>query len=135
MRLTLAEVNGKYNGTLPPGATLLDDDDDELATPTAGPKRRTRSERFAAFNAFVDYTLSKLTNAESKVWFILFRDVKGTGIARTGEADLARRAGLSERMVRYAVKALTEKGLLTVVRRGRLNSGPSAYRVHPTGNA
>jgi DNA-binding transcriptional ArsR family regulator len=82
----------------------------------------------------VDYTLSKLTNAESKVWFILFRDVKSTGIARTGEADLARRAGLSERMVRYAVKSLTEKELVTVVRRGRLNSGPSAYRVHPTGN-
>ena len=58
--------------------------------------RRSRSGRFATLNAFVDFALSELTGAETKVWLILFRDSKAaTGTARTGQTDIARRAGLS----------------------------------------
>ena len=80
--------------------------------------------------------MAGLTGAETKVWLILFRDVKAaTGTARTGQQDIARRAGLSRRGVQVALSKLQAKGRLRVVRRGRLNTGPTAYRVHPTGTA
>jgi len=78
--------------------------------------------------------LADLSGSEAKVWLILFRDTKvATGTARTGQADIARRAGLKERAVRYALSSLEAKGMVCVVRRGRLNGGPSVYRLHPTG--
>jgi hypothetical protein len=141
-RLTLKEVNEQHGGALPPDAVFRPDDDEEPApserapAPPAKPKRRTRSERFAALNAFTDCALADLTGAEAKVWLILFRDTKAaTGTARTGQADIARRAGLSRRGVQVALDKLTAKGLVQLVRRGRLNAGPSTYRVHPTGTA
>jgi hypothetical protein len=139
-RLTLREVREQYRGILPPGAVLRPDDDEETppspsrsAKPVAKPKRRTRSERFAALNAFVDFSQRDLTGAEVRVWLTLFRDTKADGTARTGQADIARRAGLTTRAVKLAVKALQAKGLVRVARRGRLNAGPSAYVVYGTG--
>lgn len=135
-RLTLREVNEEHGGILPPDATLRPDEEPARPAPTAKPKRRSRSERFAALNSFTDFGLAGLTGAETKVWLILFRDAKAaTGTARTGQADIARRAGLSRRGVQVALDRLTAKGLVTLVRRGRLNAGPSTYRVHPTGAA
>lgn len=132
-RLTMKEVREQHNGILPPDAILRPDVDEESA-PAAKPKRRaSRSERFAVLNAFADFALAALTGAEAKVWLILFRDTKGTSTARTGQADIARRAGLSRRGVQVALGKLTAKGLVQLVRRGRLNAGPSTYRVHPTG--
>ena len=135
-RLTLKEVNDRYSGILPADAVFRPDEDEE---PTSTPpptklKRRGRSERFAMLNAFVDFGIAatNLTPAESLVWLVLFRDTKGTGTARTGQADIARRAGIDVRTVRRAVAALEAKGMLTTVRRGRLNAGPSVYRVRPT---
>lgn len=146
-RLTLREVNEQYGGMLPPDAVLRPDDDEPAATEAARaaadaarraagkPHRRTRSERFAALNAFVDMGMAGLTGAEAKVWLILFRDTKASGTARTGQADIARRAGLSRRGVQVALDKLMEKRFVALVRRGRLNAGPSTYRLHPTGNA
>lgn len=134
-RLTLREVNEEHGGILPPDATLRPDEEPARPAPPAKPKRRSgRGERFAALNAFADYALAELTGAEVKVWLLLFRDAKAaTGTARTGQADIARRAGLKPRMVRDALASLETKGTVHVVRRGRLNAGPSVYRVHPTG--
>ena len=133
-RLTLKEVNEQHGGTLPPDAVLRPDGDEEPARP-APPKRRTRSERFALLNAFADFGLAGLTGTEVKVWLILFRDTKAaTGTARTGQTDIARRAGLSRRGVQIALGKLCSKGLVTVARRGRLTAGSSTYRVHPTGD-
>jgi hypothetical protein len=138
-RLTLREVNEQHGGILPPDAVLRPDDHEETAppAPAAKPKRRSRSERFAVLNAFVDFGIADadLTPAEVLVWLVLFRDTKGDGTARTGQADIARRAGLSRRGVQKALDKLVAKGLVALVRRGRLNAGPSTYRVHPTGNA
>jgi hypothetical protein len=144
-RLTLKEVNEIHGGKLPPDAVLRGDDDDAPSPspppkpstkPTGGkPRRRGRSKRFAVLNAFTDFAMAGLTAAEVKVWLILFRDTKDTGTARTGQADIARRAGLKPRMVRYALASLEAKGMVQVVRRGRLNAGPSVYRVHPSGTA
>jgi len=137
-RLTMKEVNEQHGGALPPDSVFRPDDDERPArpAPAAKPKRRTRSERFAVLNTFADCALADLTGAEVKVWLILFRDTKAaTGTARTGQADIARRAGIDARSVRRALDSLQAKGLLQVVRRGRLNAGPSVYRVHPTGPA
>jgi len=136
-RLTMKEVNEQHGGKLPPDAVFRADADEEPARPAppAKPKRRTRSERFAVLNAFVDFGIADadLTPAEALVWLVLFRDTKGTGTARAGQADIARRAGIDIRTVRRAVASLETKGMLQTVRRGRLNAGPSVYRLHPTG--
>ena len=133
--LTMQEVNEKHNGRLPADATLRADDEPDRPAPTAKAERRGgRGVRFAVLNDFVDFALADLTGAEAKVWLILFRDTKAaTGTARTGQADIARRAGLSPRGVRKALDKLQAKGLAKLVRRGRLNKGPSVYRVRPTG--
>ena len=138
-RLTLTEVNELHGGKLPHDAVFRPDDDEQPARPAppAPPKRRTgRGERFAVLNAFTDCALADLTGSEVKVWLILFRDTKAaTGTARTGQADIGRRAGLSRRGVQGALDKLAAKGLVRLVRRGRLNAGPSTYRAHPTGTA
>ena len=134
MRLTMKELREQHGGILPPDATLRPDEEPDEPAPPVKPKRRAaRSERFATLNAFADFALAALTGAEAKVWLILFRDTKAaTGTARTGQADLARRAGLSLRAVKLAVRSLRAKGMLHLVRRGRLNGGPSVYRIHST---
>ncbi len=91
--------------------------------------KRKSSPKWAKLNAFVDLSLKDLTPAEVRVWVVLFRDLKPDGLARAGQADIARRAGLCVRAVGGAVRKLTDRGLVQVARRGRLNGGPSLYRV------
>ncbi len=95
------------------------------------PARRKTAGRFATLNAFVDFTAGGLTRSEILVWLILFRDTKPNGLARTSQADLARRAQANVATVKRAVKGLRRRGLLAVVFRGSLRRGPSIYRVHP----
>lgn len=92
--------------------------------------RRKTADRFAVLNVFVDFTLAGLNRNEIAVWLLLYRDTKG-GTARTSQADLARRAGIAVRTVRYALRRLVAKGLLRVVRRGGIGRGPSTYHVRP----
>jgi hypothetical protein len=96
----------------------------------SGAKGKTAGDRFKVLNAFVDWTLAKLSRATISVWLVLFRDTRD-GTARTGMTDLARRAGCSRRAVVSAVKKLEELGLLNVVYRGGLRRGVSRYRVRP----
>jgi CRP-like cAMP-binding protein len=98
------------------------------AAKKAARKARKAKTRFSALNTFVDATLAELTGAETKVWLILFRDVHN-GVARTGQADIARRAGLTVRGVQKAIQKLEAKGLIEIAYRGRLNQGPSCYRL------
>lgn len=91
-------------------------------------------DRFAVLNTFVDCSLARVLRTDAAVWLVLYRDTQRDGIARTGQADIARRAGVGTRTVIRAVRRLEAKGLLTVVRRGGLNRGPSAYRVRGTVN-
>jgi len=96
------------------------------------PARRKAGGRFAVLNAFIDFTMRELSRAEIVVWLILFRDTKAAdGLARTSQADMARRAGLNARTVKRAVGSLQRRRLLRVVRRGGLRQGPSACRVYP----
>jgi DNA-binding transcriptional ArsR family regulator len=95
------------------------------------PIGRNAAGRFAVLNAFIDATLRTLSRAEAAVWLILYRDTKRDGLARTSQADLARRAGSDARTVRRALRKLQAAGLVAVVRRGGLRCGPSSYRIHP----
>jgi len=85
--------------------------------------------RWQSLNAFVDATMRSLTGAEAKVWLLLFRDTKPSGLVRASDAELGRRAGIAARSVRRARTRLKRLGLLEVIRRGGLFTGPSEYRV------
>ncbi|MBX9625599.1 MAG: helix-turn-helix domain-containing protein [Gemmataceae bacterium] len=80
------------------------------ATPPRRPSKRPAG-RFAALNEFTDFSMAGLTAAEVRVWVVLYRDTKPNGLARTGQSDIARRAGLKPRSVKYAVAGLSRKGL------------------------
>ena len=132
-QLTMQQVNDDYGGKIPPDAVLIPEGGPTKPKTAKKPARR-RTERFAVLNTFTDRALAALTGGEAKVWLILYRDTKAaTGTARTGQTDIARRAGLEPRTVRRALATLEAKGMVRVVWRGRLNVGPSVYRVHPTG--
>jgi hypothetical protein len=93
--------------------------------------KRISAGRFQCINAFIDATMGTLTPAERSAWLILWRDTKPNGLAKTSQASMARRAGVSDRSIRTALRRLEGKGLATVVHRGSLRRGPSIYRVHP----
>lgn len=112
----------------PTGAWMLP----PLKPAAAGRRPERPAGRFAEVNAFIDFTMGGLTPAARSVWLILWRDTKPNGLARTGQADLARRAGVSDRSVRAALAELTVAGLLKVVRRGGVMAGASTYRVRAT---
>ena len=126
---------------LPPGAVLpplmTGNADKGAPTRTAGRKggrtharRRVRHYgRFAVLNGFVDGVMGTLPRAAALVWVCLWRDTKPDGLARTAVTDLARRVGGDRRTVLRALRLLTDRGLLEVVRRGGLGRGVSAYRV------
>ena len=50
------------------------------------------------------------------------------------EQEITHQPLVSLRAVKQAVRSLQGKGFLELVYRGRLNGGPSVYRVHPTGS-
>ncbi|MCC7419343.1 MAG: helix-turn-helix domain-containing protein [Planctomycetaceae bacterium] len=92
--------------------------------------KRKAGERFAMLNTFVDFTAGTLARGELLVWLVLFRDCRD-GIARTSQADIARRAGMTDRTVRRTLKRLETRGLVQTVSRGGIHRGVSKYRCHP----
>jgi len=109
--------------TARPFATLTPD------RPPPGKAKRAAAGRWRTFNLFIDATLRTLPRAELAVWLTLYRDARPDGLARTGQADLARRAGCNVGTVKRAVAGLARRGLLAVVRRGGIGRGPSVYRL------
>jgi hypothetical protein len=67
--------------------------------------------QFQCINAFIDATMAKLPPAERAVWLILWRDTKPNGLARRSQMSIARRAGVSDRSVRSALRRLEGEGL------------------------
>jgi hypothetical protein len=114
---------------IPPKPRRRDDSRDR-GKPKA---ERSARGRFQCINAFIDATMAKLPPAERAAWLILWRDTKPNGLARTSQMSLARRAGVSDRAIRSALRRLEREGLVTVVHRGSLRAGASIYRVHPLG--
>jgi hypothetical protein len=93
--------------------------------------KRRSAMRFEILNAFVDEGMSRLSPYEAVVWFVLYRDTKPDGTARTAVDDIARRAGIGRRTVLRALKSLEQLRMVRIVRRGGLNRGASSYRVFP----
>lgn len=125
------------DGPILPGTATLPPMDEGTALPSRGagsrrssaPTAQTRR-RFAVVNAFVDVALRDILPSDGLVWLVLWRDTKPNGLARTSQADMARRTGLALSTVKRAIKRLVAAGLLTVAYRGGLRRGPSVYRVH-----
>lgn len=111
--------------------------DDEVGDPLQGAeedepsqrrrRRRSRSARFGMLNRFVDETMSRLTDAETKVWLAMFRSATGD-VVTVSQAVLAKRSGVTERSVRRAIVSLVRRGLLAVVSRGG-QGHPGRYRI------
>ncbi len=103
----------RANGSLPPGglpgAGMLPPIGTAPARKSSA-GRKPAGDRFAEINGFIDFTLADLTRAAVAVWLILWRDTNPDGTARTGQADLARWAGMSDRAVRAALADLAEAG-------------------------
>lgn len=121
-------------GVLPPmepdGARPLPTSTNGKPATEKTPKQTATRDRFATLNAFVDCSMAELSKSDLATWLILYRDTK-KGTACTSQTDIARRAGLSVRAVRYAVKRLVAAGLLTVVFQGGLRRGTTRFRVEP----
>lgn len=93
--------------------------------------RKAGSGRFAVLNRFVDESMRKLDRTAACVWLVLYRDTKRDGTVQTGQTDIARRCDVCVRTVYAALETLRKHGLLTVIRKGRLGSGPTVYRIFP----
>lgn len=117
-----------------PGASVLPPmsiptQDNETSKPKGRkPSHKATRDRFAVLNEFVDLSLQGLTKAEIGTWLVLYRDTRN-GTAKTSQAYIAKRLGVSSRSVRNAISKLADLGLLFVVYQGGLNKGLSVYRV------
>src|SRR5690349_17809268 len=89
--------------------------------PTVGRKTKTSKResrlRFEILNAFGDEGMAKQTPHEAGVWFVLYRDTKPDGTARTSIDDIARRAGIARRTAINAIARLRALRMLRVVKR------------------
>lgn len=93
----------------------------------AHPHRHT--DRFGTMNDFVDFTMRSLTPREAQAWFVLYRDTRPNGFAKTGLSDMATRLGCSVATAKRTIKRLRDRGLVERVRRGAPGYGPNTYHV------
>lgn len=117
-------------GQEPPPLTPTRRKADEPPKRTRGGNHRKAGDRFGVLNAFVDAGMAGLSRAEIAVWLVLWRDTRD-GVARAGQASIARRAGVNRRTVYRTIQQLKRRGLLAVAYRGGLGRGVSAYLVWP----
>lgn len=82
-------------------------------------------------NKFVDLTMRELNASETLVWLLLYRDTRN-GIATAAQSDIARRTGLTQATVSLAIRRLTKRGLVRVIRQGGFRKGLSSYRIRDT---
>lgn len=134
---------------LPPGKTLPPLGPDAATSTSAGsagdgaPPLAARSSaagesvrngraaaRFDEINTFLDVTARTLPRAAVLCWLVLWRDSRN-GVARTAITDIARRSGCDRRTALRSIKALVNRGLVRVIRRGGLRVGLSIYKVTP----
>ena len=108
-------------------AMLTDEEKDRKASKPSKAKGKAKG-RFTLLNTFVDFTMGELSRGEIIVWLILYRDSK-EGIARTAQADIARRGKIERRTVGRSLRLLQSRGLLKIVHQGGFCRGVSRYRV------
>jgi DNA-binding transcriptional ArsR family regulator len=114
-----------------PAADETDEPTNGTRTRAKGPgKNHQAKDRFRSLNDFCDVTLCELSRNEIAVWLLLWRDERD-GTTRTSQADLAKRAGVSDRTIRRTLASLERRGLLKVSFRGGIRRGCSVYRIRP----
>lgn len=131
------EFGEEYTFTTPPRRTALPkpprpDSHGKNGNLVKPGERRKTGERFATANGFADAGARLVDTTAQAVWWILWRDTKPDGLARTSFGRIAECVGRSRRTVIRAIGQLAEAGFLTIVRRGSLHQGASTYRVHGT---
>lgn len=126
---------------IPPGQVLspmrLDADSRPADTNNVAKKQSRRpatSGRFAVLNSFADVGAKTVDTTAQACWWILFRETR-EGVATVSHSRIGKCIGMSRHTAMRAIKRLEMAGLLTVVRHGGLNRGPSTYRLHPLGNS
>jgi hypothetical protein len=92
-------------------------------------KRKQATYFFETLNAFTDVGLRELSRSEGFTYFLLLRDTRPDGTARTSFGSIAERAGISRRQAIRAVQSLVNRGVVEVVKRGGRGIGPSIYCV------
>jgi hypothetical protein len=93
------------------------------------PKRKRTTYFFETLNAFADLGLRELSRSEGFAYFLLLRDTRPAGTARTSFDSIAERAGISRRQAIRAVQSLVKRGGVEVIKRGGWGKGPSTYCV------
>lgn len=86
-------------------------------------------DRFRVLNDFVDGQMRDFSDRAAKAWFVLYRDTKPDGLARTGLSDMATRMGCSVSTAKRAVRELMTRRLVTLLQKGAPGRGPNVYRV------
>lgn len=116
---------------VPVGEELPGSDSDAPSPPKKEQRRTSRRAigRFHQINAFCDESLAALQRVELAVWLLLWRETRPNGLARVSQADLARRAGCTDRSIRRALVRLEELGLVKTIQQGGIPRRLSTYRV------
>jgi hypothetical protein len=118
------------SGGMLPGASVSVEELPK-AKPVKGKSVATAG-RFKTMNEFVDFSARLVDTTAQAVWLVLFRETKPNGVACVSHSQIAERIGSSRRTVVRATQHLEDAKLVTVVHRGGLTGGTSAYRVHGT---
>jgi hypothetical protein len=71
--------------------------------------QRFHAEKIKLFNAFVDDGVQHVNRSESHAWFILFRDMQGSGFSQTSRTEIARRGGMSLSQASRALQSLIDR--------------------------
>jgi DNA-binding transcriptional ArsR family regulator len=79
-----------------------------------------------AFNAFIDHHARHLAPVAGLVWLLLLRDAYGNQV-KTAVSDIARRLGKSQRLIKYALAELRDRGYAVTDKKGGPAVGPTAY--------
>lgn len=126
----------RNGGTIPPMELPATSGNGAVGGGRTTRKPRTRNAaaigRFQTMNEFIDLSARTVAPTAQAVWFVLFRETKPNGLASISFNQIADLIGLKRRAAMRAVQELEDAKLLTVVKRGRLNAGPSTYRIHGT---
>lgn len=95
--------------------------------------REKSHRRFATYNTFADSVARFVPAASREVWFILWRFADAdTNQLEVRVADIAARLDCDGRTVERGLKWLMANRLLTRIRRGTRQTGPSLYLLDPT---
>ncbi|WP_425400172.1 hypothetical protein [Aeoliella sp.] len=81
------------------------------------PKPKSKGNRFASINWFIDTQMATLTSSERSAWFVLWR-AERNGVASVSHQEIATKCGVSRRQAITAVNGLIDKELIRRIEKG-----------------